>query len=211
MHREDFWEKLKRLEKDIAYKEAQKRGWFSYTEITCLMDCAQLVAVVQALFSVSSICLTAYAAGLVTLLGSTFLASQVPGTVLVHKQLSSSNNSCFPTFETAYYDESKDEVHWQEPFANENITKSNKPSSKIDWWLDSIMIWHPKDSNLLLESNEKFITSPEMLNEDSKLNIEVYSTTINWEEVPYLTVEQPYYNWKYYLNSASKMFVSYRY
>ncbi|CAD1468347.1 unnamed protein product, partial [Heterotrigona itama] len=82
VYHQDFWERLQKLEKDVAYKEAQKRGWFSYTELTCLMNSMQLIAVAQAVVNISSICLATYTAGVVTLLGSALVASCLPGTVL---------------------------------------------------------------------------------------------------------------------------------
>ncbi|XP_051156875.1 protein CNPPD1 [Leptopilina boulardi] len=92
VHNKDFWDRLHKLESDLAYKEGNRRGWFSYTELHCLMNAVQLLPVIQALLSVSSVCLAAYVAGVATILGSVIVASHLPGTVFMSRRLSRCND-----------------------------------------------------------------------------------------------------------------------
>lgn len=89
---QDFWKRLQQLEKDIAYKEAQKRGWFSYSELSCLMDSVQLMALAYEIINISSVCLVAYAIGIVTILGSTIVTSHLPGIQLGSRILKNTEN-----------------------------------------------------------------------------------------------------------------------
>lgn len=89
---QDFWKRLQQLEKDIAYKEARKRGWFSYTELSCLMDSVQLVTLAYEIINISSICLVAYAIGIATMLGSTIITSHLPGIQLGSRILRNTEN-----------------------------------------------------------------------------------------------------------------------
>ncbi|KAI4474354.1 hypothetical protein M0802_015651 [Mischocyttarus mexicanus] len=77
-----FGRNYKNWKKNIAYKEAQKRGWFSYTELSCLMDSIKLLSLVHEFINISSVCLVAYAIGVVTILGSAIVTSHLPGTQL---------------------------------------------------------------------------------------------------------------------------------
>ncbi|XP_043283256.1 protein CNPPD1 [Venturia canescens] len=169
----DFWERLRRLEKDIAYKEGRKRGWFSYTELTCLMENVQLAAIVHTFVSVSSICLVTYAAGLITLLGSVLVASQLPGTTLVPQQVIQPGNVRITNLTRPQYgslnssrienlESSSDNTKISNDFdlllsndlcLNCNILGSKKPSSieqytSWEWWLDSVMTWLPEQSKI---------------------------------------------------------------
>ncbi|XP_043467536.1 protein CNPPD1 [Leptopilina heterotoma] len=92
VHNKDFWERLHKLESDLAYKEGNRRGWFSYTELNCLINTVQLFPVIQAFLSVSTVCLAAYVAGIATILGSVMLASHLPGTVFTSRRLSRCNS-----------------------------------------------------------------------------------------------------------------------
>ncbi|XP_069686078.1 protein CNPPD1 [Periplaneta americana] len=77
-----FWTRLCRMEKDIALKEGKRRGWFSYTDLENLLDTVDIAALAQALITVSAVCLTSYTASVLTLLGSAFIVSQIPGTTI---------------------------------------------------------------------------------------------------------------------------------
>jgi hypothetical protein len=41
------------MERDIALKEGKRRGWFSYTDLENLLDTVDLVALAQAVLTVS--------------------------------------------------------------------------------------------------------------------------------------------------------------
>ncbi|KAJ8680032.1 hypothetical protein QAD02_015819 [Eretmocerus hayati] len=90
VHNQDFWRRLLSLERDIAYKEAKKRGWFSYTELNTLVDAAHMVSLVQTMIGISSVCIATYIAGLITLLGSVVVATHLPGTSVTLNQQSQS-------------------------------------------------------------------------------------------------------------------------
>lgn len=74
---ETFWERLGQLEKDLAYRQIQKRGWCSYTELNCLMNSGQLIAIANSLVLVCSICLTAYVACFLIMFGSTLVLETI--------------------------------------------------------------------------------------------------------------------------------------
>lgn len=74
-----FWTRLSKMERDIALKEGRRRGWFSYTELENLMNTVDLTALTQAVVTVSAVCLTSYTASVLTLIGSAFIVSQIPG------------------------------------------------------------------------------------------------------------------------------------
>lgn len=169
----DFWERLGKLEKDIAYKEGRKRGWFSYTELSCLMENVQLVALVHAFVSVSSICLATYAAGLMTLLGSVLVASQLPGTSLAPRQAIQPRDVRAPNFtrpqqmspgssrigdlesplEDTQISQDFDISLLNDSCPNCDIQQSKKQNSSEEyasweWWLNSMMTWLPEHAKI---------------------------------------------------------------
>ncbi|XP_046618760.1 protein CNPPD1 [Neodiprion virginianus] len=165
----DFWDRLQRLERDIAYKEGQKRGWFSYTDLNFLMDSTQLMAVIQTVMSVSSICLATYAAGIATLLGSALVASQIPGTSLTPRQPVVSSKNTLETSQLLVPDPGPipddissvnvltsefviDSLSCNRSYLNfEQTENRNRTSNDIagwEWWLSSLMTWLPDYSGL---------------------------------------------------------------
>lgn len=87
-----FWTRLYRMEKDIALKEGKRRGWFSYTDLENLLDTVDLAALAQAVLTVSVVCLTSYTASVLTMIGSAFIVSQIPGTPISTSVSSSTSN-----------------------------------------------------------------------------------------------------------------------
>lgn len=166
VHNQDFWERLQKLERDIAYKEAQKRGWFSYTELSCLMNSMQLIAVAHAVVNVSSICLATYTAGVVTLLGSALVASYLPGTVLNNpRQVTNSTDIMKADFNSEMDITSPIEILSENVLTTDFISTSfllncNQSQqncehikihkiTNVNWrWLSSIMIWLPQHSDM---------------------------------------------------------------
>lgn len=73
----EFWKKLRSVETRVALSEGKKRGWFSYTELEALLDQINAYILAQTLFTVSAVCLASYAAGLLTVIGSTMVATQL--------------------------------------------------------------------------------------------------------------------------------------
>lgn len=176
---QDFWERLQRLEKNVAYREVHKRRWCTYTELSCLMNSVQLIRIAQTLISVSSICLATYAAGLATLLGSTLIAnfivqSCLPGVSLNSKQPTNlsinltTNVSSTDLTDTLINTRSQEINDDGLPISNSENIAAYSAIVEIDdddnnddvdddddevswkWWLNSTMTWLPE---YCLESN----------------------------------------------------------
>lgn len=175
MQHQDFWEKLQRLEKDVAYREVQKRGWCSYTELNCLLNSVQLIAIAQTLINVSSICLATYAAGLITLVGSTLIGhfivqSCLPGTSLSPKQSANLQTNFVSTdlIDVSMNTRSQEIKDDNLPISSslirdENIDYSIETDDNDDditgwqWWLNSMMTWLPE--YCILENDVEFTNS----------------------------------------------------
>ncbi|XP_050452386.1 protein CNPPD1 [Cataglyphis hispanica] len=178
VQQQDFWEKLQRLEKDVAYREVQKRGWCSYTELNCLLNSVQLIAIAQTLINVSSICLATYTVGLVTLVGSTLIAHFVAQSYLPGASLSPGQPTNLQTnfMSTDLIDIS---MNTQSQEINDNLSISGSLirnesvdySTEIDnddndiagwqWWLNSMMTWLPE--YCILEDDVEFTNSTRKL------------------------------------------------
>ncbi|KMR04826.1 protein cnppd1-like protein [Lasius niger] len=168
---QDFWEKLQRLEKDVAYREVQKRGWCSYTELNCLLNSVQLIAIAQTLINVSSICLATYAAGLATLVGSTLIAhfvvqSCLPGASLSPGQSANLRTNFMST--NVLMNTQSQEINVNDlPISDslipdENVDYSAETDNDDDivgwqWWLNSMMTWLPE--YCILENDVEFTNS----------------------------------------------------
>ncbi|KAF5278451.1 hypothetical protein FQA39_LY05940 [Lamprigera yunnana] len=76
-----FWKKLGEIEKAIARREGIARGWYTYTELQKLMavDVTHLLQSISATISVLAV---TYALGIITILGSVFIVSNIPGTYI---------------------------------------------------------------------------------------------------------------------------------
>lgn len=177
MQHQDFWEKLQRLEKDVAYREVQKRGWCSYTELNCLLNSVQLIAIAQTLINVSSICLATYAAGLATLVGSTLIAhfvaqSCLPGASLSPGQSANLRTNFMST--NVLMNTQSQEINVNDlPISDslipdENVDYSAETDNNDDdivgwqWWLNSMMTWLPE--YCILENDVEFTNSTRELN-----------------------------------------------
>ncbi|XP_015598257.1 protein CNPPD1 [Cephus cinctus] len=221
----DFWERLQKLEKDVAYKEARKRGWFSYTELTRLMDSACLATVIHTLVSVSSVCLATYAAGVVTLFGSALVASHLPGTILlapgqsvVQSELVENNQIVTPENKMTT---DKAETNVTDLFP---CTEIHNPCSDLErvnrtenvgweWWLSSIMTWLPEYS--ALQNDIDFdgqelsdVTSAFMEQSPYKDDNPVENAVdliIDWKETLGLELSYPSKDWRYYANYVTKI------
>lgn len=74
---DDFWKKLHMLETKVALSEGKKRGWFSYTELEKLLDQLNAFLLAQAVLTISAVCLASYTAGMLTVIGSTMVVTQL--------------------------------------------------------------------------------------------------------------------------------------
>merc|ERR550519_2813997 len=79
---DEFKEAVKRVETDIAFKQVSARGFASYTDLAQLTNTATLQKVWSLLsectVKVTAVCLTAYAASLLTILGTVSFISTAP-------------------------------------------------------------------------------------------------------------------------------------
>lgn len=203
---EEFWARLHKLERDIAYKESRKRGWLSYTELCCLMDIMQLSAAMQTVVAVSSICLATYAVGVVTLLGSALVASQLPGGLLSPRQANAntaSNVSLDPIISNDSVATTPYDVNFDFVCSSTTLNQSdcqeignNTDDYKWQWWLSSVMIWLPEYSTL---NSEKSLDDVSNLDDGTFVKAVSYVRTAeaqsllgNWKDILNLN------DWRYY-------------
>nr|BAN20473.1 conserved hypothetical protein [Riptortus pedestris] len=83
----EFWKKLRSVETKVALHEGKKRGWYSYTDLEALLDQINAYLLARALITVSAVCLASYAAGMLTVIGSTMVATQFLYVPLHHHTL----------------------------------------------------------------------------------------------------------------------------
>ncbi|XP_011350799.1 protein CNPPD1 isoform X2 [Ooceraea biroi] len=155
---EDFWEKLQQLEKNLAYREVQKRGWCSYTEARYLMNSAQLIAIARTFINVSSICLATYAAGLATLLGSSLVAHLIVQSCLPRTSLDTTKSAnlqanlaptdlASPSMDAQSQDIDNDVLPTFNSstcgvIARDSCTAAGTDVTSSQWWLHSVT-WLP--------------------------------------------------------------------
>ncbi|CAD6215815.1 GSCOCG00000629001-RA-CDS [Cotesia congregata] len=196
----EFWNRLRKLEELMAYKEAKKRGWFSYTEIICLMDTIRITAIINTIFNISTVCVATYAIGLITLFGSALITSHIPGTYLALRQSSKPatlNESELIVPETELIEETElpDDFLKCNVSCNNCIVKTPTSTSpdKIGW-VSTIINWFSKTQlkfeNDKLKNPEAFITNSQSLLRDHILweNIIV---EINWKDTLRVYFEYP--------------------
>ncbi|XP_026461909.1 protein CNPPD1-like [Ctenocephalides felis] len=74
-----FWSEFEHLEQILALREANKRGWFTYSELSLLLpssDLAKLILCATGILTVS------YIASLIVMFGAVFITSQIPGNAI---------------------------------------------------------------------------------------------------------------------------------
>lgn len=225
------------MERDVAYKEGLKRGWFSYTDLNFLMDSAQLAAVVQAVVSVSSIFLATYAAGVATLLGSALVASHLPGTSLAprHSPAPSTDTSRLVPPADELMSNDTEVIETQVLLATMSCNRSYPSDDEIgnrnrkhqgagwEWWLSSLMTWLPEYSGL--KSKLSPITEYDMQDRTRTLVTNARSvfdiggrarndrrevTEINWKETLSLDLELPMQDWRRYAGYIAKISLGHR-
>lgn len=69
----------------LAKKEGLTRGWFTYTELSTLAETVCCQALFRLVASLFAILLATYTAGLLTIIGSMFIVSHIPGNCLQSK------------------------------------------------------------------------------------------------------------------------------
>lgn len=74
---EDFWTRLQSIEKTLAMREGKRRGWFSYSELSRLMEAIEMMSVAQTLIVVSAVCVTSYTASVMAMVGSALIVNHI--------------------------------------------------------------------------------------------------------------------------------------
>lgn len=234
VHNHDFWERLLKLEKDVAYKEARKRGWFSYAELSCLMNSMQLLEVAQAVVNISSICLATYTAGVVTLLGSALVASYFPGTVLGPRQTTNSTDIIKTDLNLVdLMDATASSIqvlpedilmtdHLISLSLNCNKSEQNCPSigtndvndANWEWWLNSMMTWLPEysDSSSVRQEMTLDTRNVNAQRADAPVEYLLDATVSNefllnadWKRILGTDLKFLLHDWRYYANYVAKI------
>lgn len=158
---ETFWERLQQLEKDLAYREMQKRDWCSYTELNCLMNSGQLIAVANSLILVCSICLTTYVVCFLIMFGSIFILEtiilcstlfarswqfvnlnevNVTSNPLIGARCCVFNNGHIPA--SLLFDDYEDKDLTAKIQRRDYVSDvANDSNDSWQWWLNSTMTW----------------------------------------------------------------------
>lgn len=207
---EDFWNKLKELEKELAYKEAQKRGWFSYTELNSLLEPAQIMSMISYILNVYTVVVAAYTAGLMTLIGSALIASYIPGTALSSRQ--NIQSDIFATHNgtrNSFLLEDNDTICEDCTLpVNSNVNFTSEVQN-AEWWLDSMMDWLPIYSGLN-EVKEHYKSRPALMVtrvefDDSFLHEKDLAFNTDYRDNMQLSLKFLLTDWRYYLSSISKL------
>lgn len=91
---ESFFEKLAEIERGLAERESNSRGWLTYTELCTLMPSIDLV---RSAVCYSVLLAVSYTAGVIALAGAFLVATQVPGSYLHEHPSSSSTDASLAT------------------------------------------------------------------------------------------------------------------
>lgn len=164
---------MQRLERDVAYKEARKRGWFSYTDLNSLLDTVHLNAFVNTVIHACTVFLATYTLGVGAVLGSSAVASYLPKTLINSLQEtlhSGIPNTCSNNLQYVPQTAENSSVELEEQIENiilksvsteiricnqsfldreiseRNISHEIK-KNRWEWLVDSVTFWLPIDSN----------------------------------------------------------------
>jgi len=79
---QEFEKAVEKVETDIAFKEVSKRGWASYTDLDVLSMSNEIQSLLSTFLNytlkMTAVCVTAYAAGLLSLIGTAALLEKTP-------------------------------------------------------------------------------------------------------------------------------------
>ncbi|XP_011153189.1 protein CNPPD1 [Harpegnathos saltator] len=182
---ETFWERLRQLEKEVAYREVQKRSWCSYTELYYLMDSRQLITIASSVTLVCCTCLMAYIVCVMIMFGSTFVLQIVTlyGIWFIQMwQIVSLNEtnimSCGNSLSNALinapytlsdehacsfddYEDANDivaKIQNESEYFVDDTNNNDNSNASWQWWLNSTMTWliEYSDSKNLTNQVTKF-------------------------------------------------------
>lgn len=121
----EFFEKLKYVEHVLAKRQGTKRGWLTYTELAQLMPS---FAIARHIINYSTILALSYVAGVMTLVGGFFVASNVPGTSLAATKTSCCSNASSTATSNIM----------QSDTTNESDLKSETEETELDYIMEDL-------------------------------------------------------------------------
>nr|CAI5840172.1 unnamed protein product [Callosobruchus analis] len=144
----NFWRKLRDLETQLAAKQGALRGFFTYTELEHLAATIEIYKLLNCLVTFSVIMAATYTAGLLTIVGSVFLAGQVPGTSLYARKTTGTIEAARDVAVNYTFLETMDSLLAQ---------NSTQDAQTVTWdyWNIPIMDWLAKSSEMAATFREE--------------------------------------------------------
>lgn len=154
----EFYEKLKTVERLLAMKEGLSRGWFTYTELEMLMPSLEIA---KRILNYTTILMFSYACSIATIALSSIILASIPTAI----DVAPSNNvtSRIPaTYPMISLDGTSDELTFGEDFVMTDIDVKTPRNFTINFpLLDSITRWETKkDFQDITMNSRKFEPVP---------------------------------------------------
>jgi len=177
-----FWKKLGEIETKLAQREGKARGHFTYTELQMLAHTIDLHSLVQCVVAVSVILAATYTAGLLTMVGSVFLASHVPGTTLYQTRME--NCQILPI---EYQDKLEGKALESRPPSNETKTEQQPTKCHNIWNLNALKVL--KASILLASIKTDVLTNFSKPSSGTQTNDDIGYQEVGWDwwNIPVMT------------------------
>lgn len=129
-----FWKKLNYLEQHLAKKNGSSRGYFTYTELLNASNDTQIYSLIYCVASITAILAATYVIGLVTLAGSFYLSSCVPGSALYqNNEINLRLHSNDSDFNDNYGQTKWELLNDVNLYSNENGTEDNNSNINIEF------------------------------------------------------------------------------
>lgn len=161
----------------LAKKEGFSRGWFTYSELDTMVENLHFQNVIQVVASLFAILLATYTAGLLTILGSMFIVSHIPGNCLQNKWNQIDNNK---TSSLAVFNDINENIIDDSAIhANSNEQTYKKTLHAIDVLQTSIILASIKSHKDGISNNK---TKLSLVDDDANDNVEYI--TWNWWNSP---------------------------
>ncbi|XP_031849620.1 uncharacterized protein LOC116434886 isoform X2 [Nomia melanderi] len=203
VHNQDFWERLQRLEKAIAYKEAQKRATYTAGIVTLL----------------GSALVASYFPGTVLSPRQTTNSTDVtrvdlnPNVDVSTTVIQNIPEEVLRTdFTSLHCNETQQKC--------KNIESNEVINEHWKWWLNSVMIWLPAYSGLdpketlhtisdTIEHTNSFITSTNFVLDTTTLMQDADKIDVNWKQILGIDLNLLLRDWRYYANYVTKITLGY--
>lgn len=151
---ETFWQKLLEIESSLARKEGSQRGWFTYTELENLLTGINPANLLQALATVLSVLTVTYTAGILAILSSIFIVSNIPGSCLQRKT-EAFDPSLKTEIDNPKFNLSASRLDAADMFKTTLILASIQTNSGVEsdletwnWWSKDSMVWLSESSKM---------------------------------------------------------------